>query len=155
MSNDLIIRPANDADREFIFGLSPRLSEVAGLPWHSETVMQKMQNDYIAEVLDKPNTTQLTLIAELNKIALGFIHVCSHKDEISNETCGTVPLLAVSPTAQGKGVGQSLIKAAELWAKEQGYRLLHLEVFANNNKALDFYQNQGFKAETLHMIKEI
>ena len=95
------------------------------------------------------------LIAEKNQQPLGFIHACAHQDSISGEDCGTVPLLAVSPAAQGMGVGKLLMKAAEDWAKQQGYRLLHLEVFANNDKAQGFYQNLGFKAELVHMIKAL
>ncbi len=155
MNNNLIIRPAIDTDREFIFGLSPRLAEVAELPWHTDAVMKKMQDDYITEVIDNADASKITLIAEQDNVFLGFIHACSHKDSISGEMCGTVPLLAVSPKAQSLGVGKALMKSAERWAKEQGYRLLHLEVFANNNKAKGFYQNLGFEAETLHMIKEI
>ena len=56
-------------------------------------------------------------------------------------------------SAQGLGVGRLLINAAEDWSKEQGYRLLHLEVFANNDKAQRFYDNLGFEAETLQMVK--
>ena len=155
MDNDLIIRPANDTDREFIFGLSPRLAEVAGLPWHSDKAVQKMHDDYFAEVFANSSPLQATYIAEKNKVALGFIHTRSHKDDVSGEACGTVPLLGVCPKAQGLGVGKALITAAEQWAKEQGYRLLHLEVFANNDKAQGFYQNLGFEAEILHMIKEL
>ena len=95
------------------------------------------------------------MIAEKNGSSLGFIHVCAHEDSISGEACGTVPLLAVSPEAQGMGVGKLLIVSAESWAKKQGYRLLHLEVFANNGQALNFYQELGFEAETLHMIKPL
>jgi ribosomal protein S18 acetylase RimI-like enzyme len=47
------------------------------------------------------------------------------------------------------------MNAAEEWAKAQGYRLMHLEVFANNNKAQKFYQNNGFNPETLHMVKPL
>ncbi|KGJ90954.1 GNAT family N-acetyltransferase [Colwellia psychrerythraea] len=155
MNKDLIIRPAKDTDRQFIFGLSPRLAEVAALSWHSDKTLQKMHDDYFAEVFANSSPLQATFIAEQNEIALGFIHTRAHKDEISNEACGTVPLLGVSPKAQGLGVGKALITAAEQWAKQQGYRLLHLEVFANNNKALGFYQNLGFESETLHMIKKL
>ena len=69
--------------------------------------------------------------------------------------CASVTLLAVLPDTQGLGIGKALINSAEHWAKTQGYRLLHLEVFANNNKAQGFYKNVGFEAETLHMIKTI
>jgi ribosomal protein S18 acetylase RimI-like enzyme len=155
MSKDLTIRTANDTDRAFIFGLSPRLAEVAGLPWHSDNTVQKMHDDYFTEVFASASPLQATFIAEKNKVPLGFIHACSRKDDVSGEASGTVPLLGVCPEGQGMGVGQQLIQAAENWAKEQGYRLLHLEVFANNNKAQGFYQHLGFEAEILHMIKKI
>jgi GNAT superfamily N-acetyltransferase len=155
MNNNFIIRPAQDTDREFIYELSPILAEVAGMPWHTEKVIQKMQDDYFDEVFANTSPLQATFVAEQDNIPLGFIHTCSRKDEISGETCGTVPLLGVCVKAQGLGVGKALIASAEAWAKEQGYRLLHLEVFAHNDKAQGFYQKLGFKAETLHMIKEI
>jgi ribosomal protein S18 acetylase RimI-like enzyme len=155
MTNKIIIRTAQDTDRAFIFELSPSLAEVANLTWHTDSAMQKMQDDYIAYILDKKSSLQVTFIAEENEIPLGFVHVCSHKDSISEEACGTIPLLAVSASAQGMGVGKLLMKAAESWAKKQGYRLLHLEVFANNDNAQSFYHNIGFKPETLHMIKPI
>jgi len=153
MTNKITIRNALGTDRAFIFELSPRLAEVAELAWHTDKVMQQMQDDYIVDILAEQSAQQQTFIAEQNERPLGFIHVCSHKDSISGETCGTVPLLAVSPSAQGMGVGKLLMATAENWAKTQGYRLLHLEVFANNDKAQSFYQNIGFKPETLHMIK--
>jgi GNAT superfamily N-acetyltransferase len=155
MNNGVTIRVAAEKDRDFILGLSPRLAEVAGVKWHTEHVVQKMQDDYIREVLDRKTLDHVTLIAEKNGCSLGFIHVCAHEDSISGEACGTIPLLAVSPETQGMGVGQILMKAAEVWAKDQGYRLLHLEVFANNSKARGFYQNLGFESETLHMIKTL
>lgn len=155
MTKKVLIRNAEKNDRSFILGLSPTLAQVAGLTWHTDSDVQKMQDDYIIQILNQSSQPSITLIAENNELPLGFIHACAHKDEISGEACGTVPLLAVSSKAQGCGVGQLLMKAAQDWAKSQGYRLLHLEVFANNDKAQSFYQNLGFKAETLHMIKEL
>lgn len=155
MTNEITIRNAQQTDHAFIFELSPDLAQVAELAWHKDSVVQQMQDDYITQMLGPTSVPRVTLIAHKNQISLGFIHVRAHKDGISGETCATVPLLAVSPAAQGMGAGRLLMKAAENWAKEQGYRLLHLEVFANNNKALGFYQNLGFEAETLHMIKTL
>jgi len=149
------IRNALQEDYDFIFKLSPDLAQVADFKWHSDATIQKMQDDYIYQMLNQKSIPHITLIAEQDGISLGFIHVCEHKDSISNEVCGTVPLLAVSSTAQGMGIGKQLMNAAQKWAKKQGYRLLHLEVFANNGKAQNFYQNLGFEAETLHMVKPL
>lgn len=155
MTESIIIKSAQTADWPFIISLSPRLAEVAKLAWHTDDTMQQMQDNYITEILNKKSAAQVLLIANKSDIPLGFIHACEHKDEISGEACGTITLLAVSPSAQGLGVGKQLITAAENWAKSQGYRLLHLEVFANNNNAKGFYQTMGFKPETLHMIKPL
>jgi len=155
MENKVVIRKAHKSDQPFIFELSPYLSEVAQLVWHTDDVMKKMQDDYIAEMLAETSQPTATFIAEVNNIALGFVHVRTHKDSISGETCGTIPLLAVSPKSQGLGVGKLLVGSAEQWAKDLGCRLLHLEVFANNKRAQGFYQNIGFKPETTHMIKSI
>ncbi|ESP90671.1 MULTISPECIES: GNAT family N-acetyltransferase [Pseudoalteromonas] len=155
MKNDVIIRQANDDDRAFIFELSPSLAEVAKLDWHTDEAIQKMQDDYITQMLSKTSVPNITLVAEVNNIPQGFVHVRTHQDGITGETCGTVPLLAVSPNSQGLGLGKLLMASAEEWAKSQGCRLLHLEVFANNLKANQFYENLGFKPEMLHMIKSI
>ena len=155
MADQIVIRPLQAQDRPFILSLSPRLAEVAKLSWHDDDVIQKMQDDYIIAMLEQTDVPCLTLVAKSNDILLGFIHMSQHQDSISAELCATVPLLAVAPSAQGQGVGKLLIAEAETWAKEKNYRLLHLEVFANNTKAHDFYQHIGFKDETLHMIKTL
>jgi len=155
MKNIVVIREAQESDHPFILELSPYLAEVAQLEWHTEDAIQKMQDEYISEMLAETSQPNTTYIAETNNVPLGFIHVRTHKDSISGETCGTIPLLAVSPKLQGLGLGKLLIEHAEKWAKNLGCRLLHLEVFANNKKADSFYQNIGFKPETVHMIKPI
>jgi GNAT superfamily N-acetyltransferase len=155
MTTEIIIRDAERTDYDFIFKLSPDLAKVANLTWHSDAIVAKMQDDYIAQILNQTSVNKITLIAEKDGVALGFVHACEHQDSISNEACGTVPLLAVSAKAQGMGVGKLLMQAAEKWSKHQGYRLLHLEVFANNKKAKGFYDNLGFEPETLHMIKAL
>ncbi len=155
MQNSILIREATASDREFIFSLSPKLAEVAKLSWHSEETLLEFQDDYISQMLGPSKGPQVTLIAEENGSSLGFIHARETKDSVSEEVCGTIPLLAVAPPAQGRGVGQKLMEAAEIWSSKQGHRLLHLEVFANNGKAQKFYSNLGFQPETLVMVKPI
>ncbi|MDN3651516.1 GNAT family N-acetyltransferase [Thalassotalea ponticola] len=155
MTNNVIIRKADETDRAFIFSLSPNLAEVAKLDWHTDNDIQKMQENYISQMLGETSTPHTTLIAESNNIALGFIHVRTRCDDITGEVCGTIPLLAVSPKSQGLGIGKLLMASAEKWAKELGCRLIHLEVFANNSRASNFYHSLGFKPEMVHMIKTL
>jgi len=152
---EITIRTAQEPDMPFIRSLSPVLAERAGLGWHADETVQKFQDAYIAEMMAETTVQNTTLIAEKDGVPAGFIHVREHKDDISWEACGTVPLLAVTEEVQGTGVGRLLIEAAETWAKAQGFRLLHLEVFSANNQAQGFYQKLGFQPETLNMIKPL
>ena len=45
--------------------------------------------------------------------------------------------------------------AAEDWARGRGYRLLSLDVFADNKRAVEFYERRGFRCETFRMVKPL
>ncbi|MCC3861862.1 GNAT family N-acetyltransferase [Pseudemcibacter aquimaris] len=149
------IRDATDNDRDFILGLSPTLIENASLAWHSDQVEREFQDRFIEEVLDNKDVIQQILIAEDNGERLGFIQVEESEDEVSLETCAKIQLLAVTKEAQGKGVGSALMNRAVRWAKEKGFRLISLEVFANNKNARAFYEAQGFQNDTMFMVKPL
>ncbi|MBA1143197.1 GNAT family N-acetyltransferase [Mesorhizobium neociceri] len=53
--------------------------------------------------------------------------------------------IAVSETARAKGFGTRLLAAAEHEAARRGYRLLQMEVRADNLRALQFYWKAGFR----------
>jgi ribosomal-protein-alanine N-acetyltransferase len=53
--------------------------------------------------------------------------------------------VAVSPTATRRGVGSSLLSAAEHAAHRRGASRLHLEVRADNGKAIRLYQRAGYR----------
>lgn len=152
-SPEITIRNARQADLPFIQSLSPVLAAGAKLDWHNGETIQDFQDAYITEMMAETIVQNSTLIAEQSGAPLGFIHMREHKDDISGEACGTVPLLAVKENAQGAGIGRLLMDAAEKWSKAQGFRLLHLEVFSTNDQARRFYDNLDFKPDTINMIK--
>jgi len=154
-ANAITIRIARDTDLPFIYSLSPVLAAGAKLDWHDRGAVQDFQDSYIAEMMAETSLRNITLIAEKEGLVTGFIHARESTDDISGEECGTVPLLAVKENAQGAGVGRLLIEAAEDWSKTHGFRLLHLEVFSTNDQARGFYQNLGFKPDTINMIKAL
>ncbi|WP_132220921.1 GNAT family N-acetyltransferase [Laceyella sacchari] len=61
--------------------------------------------------------------------------------------------MAVAKEAEGKGVGKSLMRFAEKWAKEQGYGTIVLYVFANNKKARSLYEKMNYTEETIKYVK--
>jgi ribosomal protein S18 acetylase RimI-like enzyme len=149
------IVPATPADIPFMHSLSPRLSRVPGPPWHDVAAMDGFQDRHMAASL-APADGSSTLIAHgADGHRLGYIHLRPGKDGVTDEPCGYISLLAVTAEAEGMGVARRLMAAAEDWARAHGYRLLSLDVFANNRRAVDFYERGGFKAETFRMVKPL
>ena len=56
-----------------------------------------------------------------------------------------VGLLAVDPSAQGRGVGGSLLSAIATELAQRGYELAVLHVLAENHQAVRLYESMGWK----------
>lgn len=53
--------------------------------------------------------------------------------------------IRVHPEHRGKGIGQAIVEAAEVWAKEKGCNELKVETQDNNVAACLFYKKMGFQ----------
>jgi GNAT superfamily N-acetyltransferase len=151
------LRTARPEDRDFLHGLSPRLSGVPGPSWHDLGAMEGFQDRYMAATFSGAALEgATTLIAEnAEGRRLGYIHMRPGKDGVTDEPCGYVSLLALEEDAEGAGVAGRLMAEAEAWARSRGYRFLSLDVFADNRRAVDFYERRGFKTETLRLVKPL
>ena len=58
---------------------------------------------------------------------------------------GRVLVFAVDPLAQGRGVGRGLLRSLQLSMAVEQIRQVHLEVRADNSRAIDFYRRHGFE----------
>lgn len=145
-----------EADREFIEGLNPRLTEVIEAPVHSKREVEVFQYGFTATSWDSEIGENATFIAikECGE-RIGYVNVREGMDEIAGKKCGYIALLAVKPEAEGQGVALSLVNEAEQWARQMGYTRLALDVFASNDRGLRFYEKAGFSHETIRVIKQI
>jgi ribosomal protein S18 acetylase RimI-like enzyme len=50
----------------------------------------------------------------------------------------------VNPAARGSGVAKELVNTVKTHAAQNGYDTIYLDVSPNNNRAVQFYYNQGF-----------
>ncbi|PSJ37912.1 GNAT family N-acetyltransferase [Allosphingosinicella deserti] len=155
--SEFTIRPErDDADRVFIRGLNARLSDVIDAPTHSEDEVVAFQDRFTSSAWGddaKPGATFIAVRTEGQR--LGYVHVRRGVDDISDDVCGYVALLAVVAEVEGEGVGQALLDAAEAWAKSMGFRRLALDVFASNQRGCRFYEKAGYRPETIRLIKEL
>ena len=155
--SEFTIHPARDeADRVFIRGLNVRLSSVIDAPTHSNEEVIAFQDRFTASAWGNGTGHSATFVAVgKDGQRLGYVNVRESADEIANEKCGYIALLAIVAEAEGEGVGQSLLQEAERWAREMGFRRLSLDVFASNHRGQRFYQTAGFRPETIRVIKQL
>ena len=64
-------------------------------------------------------------------------------------------MIAVTARAEGRGIGAALLRAAEDWARAEGYATLTLNVFEGNARARRAYEHAGFKVETVKYVKPL
>ncbi len=155
-SDALHVRPATPADREWIVALSPRLHEFGPPPWRPLDVMNHAVARSIEAGLDRPDAEATVYVCEDSADErLGFAHVHTARDFFTGEEHGHLSDLVVSPTAEGRGVGSALLGAVEDWSRERGHRVLTLNVFAENGRALSLYERRGYRPDTLKLLKEL
>ena len=58
--------------------------------------------------------------------------------------------IRVAPAARGRGVGSTLLAAAEQWARQRGARTLKMETQNTNAPACRFYAKQGFELRVVN-----
>jgi GNAT superfamily N-acetyltransferase len=151
----ITLRAAADDDRTFIDGLSPRLSGVTRPAWHDLAAMEGFQDRHMAASFAPVDGAATLIACAEDGRRLGYIHLRPARDGVTDEPCGYVSLLATTEEAEGLGVAHRLMGAAEDWARGRGYRLLSLDVFADNRRAVDFYERRGFRSETFRMVKPL
>lgn len=149
------VRRGAAGDLPFMMGLAGRLAAVADFPWRSAAEMKAFQHAFMTEVLARPET--ITLVAEdaPGGAPLGFAALEPHADDITNGPAGYLSLLAVTAAAEGRGVARRLVAAAEETARQHGWQVLALDVFATNTRGRRFYDGLGYRAETLRLVKPL
>ena len=155
-SMEVRIRSARPADAVWIVPLAPRLHDFGPPPWRSRQVMDQAAARVVERALIGSGTEGGAIVLAAEDGAgrgLGFVHVHTAADFFTGETHGHVSDLVVAAGAEGRGVGRALMAAAEGWARERGYRLLTLNVFGDNHRALELYTRLGYQPDTTKLVK--
>jgi ribosomal protein S18 acetylase RimI-like enzyme len=155
MSDRLLIRPADERDREFIVGLVPSLLEFGSPTWDDVAAFAPGFRDVLADTVRAQGPESTVLVAErADGTRVGFISLTVGKD-VAGAARGHVADLAVTAGARRMGVGRALMSAGEAWARDRGLPELSLDVWSTNEPALAFYRRLGYCAESLSLVKRV
>ncbi|NEO97338.1 MAG: GNAT family N-acetyltransferase [Symploca sp. SIO2E9] len=76
-------------------------------------------------------------------------------DQVQGNRHAHIFLLYVMPEYRRQGIGSALMRHAEEWARARGDRQLGLQVFQNNQPALNLYHQLGYQTQSLWMVKNL
>lgn len=152
----LTIRKMEDADKEFILGLSTRFTEFDFMKWRDPQVMKDAQVKMAEEAVESTDPdSDIFVVEDERKILLGFLHMTKNIDYFTGEAQGYISSIAVSKAGEGRGIARKLMDKAEGWTKSKGYKQLTLNVFAQNERAINLYKKFNFENEIVKMVKEL
>lgn len=148
------IRPALKADEAFVLRLTDELGDFPVPPWRTPGEIAAADHIILLDSLHEPVPEASLLVAEDDTARpLGYVFTATREDYFTHERHAHIEVLAVEPAARGSGVGRTLVEAAEGWARNRGYRLITLNVFATNDRARQMYEHLGYAPETVHYLK--
>jgi len=76
-------------------------------------------------------------------------------DQRSGNKQAYVFLLYVAPAHRHKGLGSTLMHQAQRWAKQQGYAQISLQVFEDNQAAMNLYAKLGYQSQAKWMSLDL
>jgi GNAT superfamily N-acetyltransferase len=150
----LQIRHAVSGDRDFVVAAAQRLASFGPPVWRSPDEIVGREAQALLAFFEAPQPGATLLIAESEPgDRLGFAYLERASDYFTQREHGHLGILAVTEQAAGQGVGGALTRAAEAWARDQGYDRLTLTVFEANHSARAVYEHLGYVPETLRYVK--
>jgi ribosomal-protein-alanine N-acetyltransferase len=136
MSRDLIIRKAVASEVETLADIGFVAWERDLLPFLSGPAASRQNerrrlSQAVHELLDR------TIVAEIDDVAAGW---CTRA-----RSRAYIPFLFVTPLLQNHGIGSLLLRRMESMLELEGCDRVQLDTLADNVRAVNFYQHQGYQ----------
>ena len=150
----LSIRSATLQDEAALTALAWRLTTFTLPAWRRpEHIAEADAKEMIAAIRDGTAGNEV-FVAERDGATAGCLHMVETVDFFGLKH-GHISVIAVTPEAEGSGVGRRLMEFAEAWTRRRGHMLLTLNVFAANERARRFYERAGYAPEFVKYSKSL
>jgi len=150
------VRTARPDDRRFVLETAARLAEFGPPPWRTREEIVEGEVRTLNNWFDRPRPdTEILIAVDDRGERLGFAMMESPTDYFRRTQHGHVAILAVAASAQGRGAGGALLRAADDWSRSRGFAWVTLNVFHGNMHAREVYAHSGYLPETLRYFKPL
>ena len=162
---EIIVRPAGIEDVKSLCELYVEFHEfhVRALPDRLRSMGEAQSNDNqrlsndIEKIIAGDDST--IFLAEVDGQPVGLAEVYIREDKPSRHTVnrryGYLQSLAVTEKFRRQGVGDKLIDAAEMWAREKGAVEMRLDIWEFPEGPLEFYEKTGYRTLRRSMVRDI
>jgi ribosomal protein S18 acetylase RimI-like enzyme len=152
--SDVVIRPFSAEDLPFLARVAPRMHPGQTASPRDPAAFDKFffgmgEKNF----LTKPGAQ--AFVATIDGQSCGVISFYPDRDYFTDHLRAYVDNLAVTQESEGKGVGRTLLDYVERWTRDHGYREVVLDVFAGNERAIAFYERQGYRPDHIRMVKPL
>lgn len=150
------IRPARLGDLDAIRGLLPRLAQFELPPGRvAEHLWQGDEKILLAWAQGKEPDCLVQVALDQQENILGVAMSRLRPELLSGEPSAHLEALMVAKSAEGAGIGQALMDAAESAARNRGARSMTLHAFASNTRACRLYEKLGYDGELIRFTKNL
>ncbi|WP_310424223.1 GNAT family N-acetyltransferase [Chamaesiphon sp. VAR_48_metabat_135_sub] len=127
---------------------------------YEELYPQQQNYQHLQSTVDRyfSSETPLWFVTTLDRncsIKIACLWIGIAIDQITGIRHPNIFLICVDPPYRRQGIGRALMEHAEIWAKAQGYTQIGLQVFTTNQPAIELYQQLGYQARSISMMREL
>lgn len=145
MTEDLVIRTAEDRDAEAIAALT----ETWGHPLSRDEVRVKIRS--FAQT-----ASHQFLVAEMAGATIGFAAMNTALSPGRPAKIGTISGMAVAPQYQRRGVGRRLVESAEDWFRSQGASYTRVTTASHRTESAHrFYPALGYRQTGVRFDRDL
>jgi len=140
-------------DRAAILALADRLT-VGVSAWRPTDAVRRAVHGWVDSSLATNGERTAIFVSVDGEEVVGFVCV-STDQHWSGELDGYIGELVVREDREGRGIGQSLVAAAETWARAEGLGRMRLATGAANDGALAMYRSIGYSYEDVTLSRPL
>jgi ribosomal protein S18 acetylase RimI-like enzyme len=105
----------------------------------------------LKDLIQRKDAQVLVAIIEEKIVGSGYALIRNSKPYIEPEQYAYLGFMFVSPQHRGKGINAKITEKLIGWIKKRNLTEIQLDVYAENDSALNAYKKIGFKPDLLNM----
>ncbi|MFA6710757.1 MAG: GNAT family N-acetyltransferase [Candidatus Methanomethylophilaceae archaeon] len=123
----------------------------------------EMQGLWINDILGITSTNldsdmmenEAFILTDGNGKNVGILWMGKSKDQFTCDDIGYLLGIFVEKRLRGRGLGRSLLEAAETWCRNKGLMSMTMNVGSANEKAIALYESSGYVPQTMVMKRQL